>query len=86
MNRIILTDNAIRVVNEAYVERLIDASALREITIRIRELPDGLVRCQYCKWWKKYINGNDWGLCEKHDIDHPCNGDWFCADGERRTE
>lgn len=45
-----------------------------------------VVRCQYCKWWKKYRNDNDWGLCEKHDIDHPCNCEWFCADGERRME
>ena len=65
-------------------------NVLTEVRDRIEALPTvdavPVVRCQYCKWWKKYRNDNDWGLCEKHDIDHPCNCEWFCADGERRSE
>lgn len=65
-------------------------NALTEVREKIRALPTvdavPVVRCKECKWWKKYRTDNDWGLCEKHDIDHPCNCDWFCADGERRTE
>lgn len=46
-----------------------------------------VVRCKECKWWWK-VNG----LCThpKHCHDnvcvHECDKDYFCADGERRTE
>jgi len=51
-----------------------------------------LVRCKDCKWWDKVdnIDGVNYGTCERkctairQDI-FP-NENWFCADGERRTD
>lgn len=46
-----------------------------------------VTRCAQCKWWWK-VNG----LCThpKHCHDnvcvHECGKDYFCADGERRSE
>ena len=44
---------------------------------------DELVRCKDCKWYiKKFENE---GRCIEHDNDYH-EPDWFCADGERRTD
>ena len=37
-----------------------------------------IVRCKDCKWNNGYTG------CDKYLLPH--GGDWFCADGERRTD
>ena len=59
---------------------------LNQVEIRRQVNFQRLVRCGECKHWKVYKNDCGWGLCEKHDIDHPCHDDWFCADGEREVQ
>ena len=39
---------------------------------------EAVVRCKDCKWNNGYTG------CDKYLLPH--GGDWFCADGERRTE
>ena len=44
-----------------------------------------LVRCQDCQHWTRALGGQ----CNRftvNDIAHCTSPDWFCADGERRTE
>lgn len=41
-----------------------------------------LIRCKDCKFWN---NNGIITKCEKH-IGNGYPGDWFCADGERRTD
>ena len=42
-----------------------------------------IVRCNECKWFiKKFENE---GRCIKHDNDYH-DPDWFCADGERKSD
>ena len=42
-----------------------------------------LVRCEDCKWFHQTFENE--GRCIKHDNDFH-KPDWFCADGERRSE
>ena len=46
-----------------------------------------LVRCKDCKWGMK---GYGWNKTEIYDCERGYNrvadADWFCADGERRTD
>ena len=61
---------------------------MKEAIIQYNDLPSGghmaiswipLVRCKDCKhWWY----GN---YCDKHGKGQE-NADWYCADGERRTD
>ncbi len=55
-----------------------------------------VVRCKDCKWWDK-LDGTSYGYCQacKHwymsdhweiSIYRTYEGDWFCADGERRED
>ena len=57
---------------------------------------DDIVRCKDCKWWDKKA-GSPYGYCHacKHghrsehweiDIYRTYKGNWFCADGEKRTD
>lgn len=39
-----------------------------------------VVRCKYCKHWKKYVNGYG---CDRLDVSDP---EWWCKDGERKDE
>ena len=61
----------------------------------ISELPkQEIVRCKDCKWWDKK-NDSNYGYCHacKHGYSSPhweigiyrtYDGEWFCADGEKR--
>ena len=62
----------------------------------LEEQPE-IVRCKDCKWWDKKSKESPYGYCHacKHGhisehweigIYRTYTGDWFCADGERRTE
>ena len=44
-----------------------------------------VVRCKDCKQYKTIItwNGNEYKACEKNPHG---DGDWFCADGERKYD
>ena len=70
--------------------RLIDADSSKVFETK------ELVRCKDCKWWDKK-DGSSYGYCNacKHGhysehweigIYRLYKGDWFCADGERRTD
>ena len=53
-----------------------------DVVMLLEELPEAVVRCKDCKNYDTptgicLLASMDWS---KHD------GDWFCADGERRTE
>lgn len=46
-----------------------------------------LVRCNNCKYWRKLLlNKNGDGVCHADNPIRVSNQDWFCADGERRTD
>lgn len=50
------------------------------------------IRCEDCKYFKERYDGI--GTCERtknsyrdyHAVCGPINGNWFCADGERKAE
>ena len=75
--------------------RLIDADSLADalfekgknypqwVADTIGNMSDAIVRCKDCKHWFCTNNGNH--RCEILNKGQP-NADWFCADGERRTE
>lgn len=72
--------------------RLIDADALADALFEKRKnypqwvadaignMPNAVVRCKDCHYYK----GNGW--CNRSGIHLTVNDDWFCADGERRSE
>ena len=78
--------------------RLIDADALKraiatmmpsrvEVNFVVDNQPDAIVRCKDCKHGEKvptfkYYPNVTW--CNKYLTSH--NDNWFCADGERRTD
>ena len=43
-----------------------------------------VVRCKDCKHWAEYSQLEGTGFCPYHDGN--TKYDWFCADGERRTD
>lgn len=43
-----------------------------------------VVRCKDCKHYNIIGCSEGFGWCEKYGTGH--TDDWFCADGERRTE
>lgn len=70
---------------------LISLRELREITFRIPALPTiDIVHCRECKHWKDsdgvYRRGIDAESKCRVNCEEVMRGDWFCADGERRTE
>ena len=65
---------------EACLE-LAEAQDVIQETYRQR---DELVRCKDCKWAETSDNQNTW--CDHVDHDFCHDNDWFCADGERRSE
>lgn len=76
-----------------YRHRCIDAT-------EIKLLPSehlNIVRCRDCKWWDRVADGSKIGYCHaiKHcyhtrnwevSIYRKYDADFFCADGEMRTE
>ena len=66
---------------------------------QIKSLPSAqpeIIRCKDCRWWDKYGDGTH-GYCmaAKHghwsthweiSIRRTYDGDWFCADAERRED
>lgn len=60
----------------------IGPSPLRRDALELlKELPD-ITRCKYCKYSEECIPPCDDRYCVFYDERH--DGDWFCADGERR--
>lgn len=49
-----------------------------------QEVVGELVRCKDCRWWTQ-ANAMHWGHCELSNGVCP-DGDWFCADGERKDD
>lgn len=46
-----------------------------------------LVRCRSCRYYNThYFCGDGFGWCERNGIGHSTSDDWFCADGEKRSE
>lgn len=43
-----------------------------------------IVRCKDCRHYRPI--GKATGICAINDIEHRLFADWFCADGERRSE
>ena len=76
-------------------EQEMDTEALKKSYKELAEKGEPIVRCKDCKWWDKK-DGANYGYCHacKHGYysDHweigiyrTYKGDFFCADGERRT-
>jgi hypothetical protein len=51
-------------------------------TFEIQEL----VRCKDCKWWHESKANNGFGDCGQANGITLKSSDWFCADGERKSE
>lgn len=64
-----------------YIIKISDEIMEEEIADR----PQELVRCKDCKWWKRRECGT-YGTCENMNMEGFFDSDWFCADGERRSE
>ena len=73
--------------------KLIDADRLKreiatimpariEINLIVDAQPDAVIRCKDCKNSSLDSNGLNGYWCSAHTEWH--NGDWFCADGERK--
>ena len=43
-----------------------------------------VVRCKDCRHYRPI--GRATGICAINDIEHRLFADWYCADGERRSE
>lgn len=85
-----LDDIVINKNNEMLMFHRAVAKAALEL---LKEQPQ-IVRCKDCKWWDKKP-GSPYGYCHacKHGYSSPnweigiyrtYEGDWFCAEGERR--
>ena len=65
-------------------------ATLIEMKLRVKNMPSAqpeIIRCKDCMNWDTTWQ-NDWAknyhYCPM--IDRTCNGDWYCADAERRTD
>ena len=46
-----------------------------------------IVRCRDCKYWRKLLLNRDGdGACHADNPVRVSSQDWYCADGERRTD
>ena len=45
-----------------------------------------VVRCGECRWWSKDEPYDEYGYCYNGKIIGSTKENWYCADGERRTE
>lgn len=77
---------------EAWEPKITDAAytALQMAIDALNDIPSAepeIIRCKDCKHWdKKWTNdwSPDYHYCPM--IDGVRNGDWYCADAERRTD
>ena len=44
-----------------------------------------VVRCKDCRWWCTDCMPEEFGWCDA-TVNRSTAEDWFCADGERRTD
>ena len=60
-----------------------------ECSMRLKKQPTidavQVVRCKECKWFDAYGDTYD-PYCDHKNHRHEVRNDFFCADGERRTE
>ena len=81
------TDDAIELMKEQGDKKTI-SDAIHETAKQFRRT---IVRCRYCKYRSFYCTEATDGTT-LYECHHPCAnsvprpGDWFCADGERRTD
>lgn len=82
----------IRGVNDAeYIELLLNAlDRQKKITAKaIDKLKKvdavEVVRCKDCRWWCTDCMPEELGWCDA-TVNRSTYEDWFCADGERRTD
>ena len=88
MSDLISRKSAIEALRRA--EALTRAFGYHNVIDTIREIPSAqpdIVRCKGCRNWDTTWT-NDWApnyhYCPV--VDGVRNGDWFCADAERRTD
>ena len=61
----------------------------RSTKARIEQLPTiEIVRCRECKRWNTVLDRNkaEYGLCQNRSQLEATKADFYCADGERRSE
>lgn len=74
-----------------------DGCSSVEVLKKIPSVQTEIVRCRDCKWWDRVADGSKIGYCHaiKHcyhtrnweiDIYRRYEADFYCADGEMRTE
>jgi hypothetical protein len=88
MDDLISRQAAIDAIKKHY--RAHDNDLLEVIAVDIEQLPTAqpeIVRCKNCKNWDTTWQ-NDWAKNYHYCpiIDGTRNGDWYCADAERRTD
>ena len=66
-----------------YRQQCIKTGIKRDALTLLKSQPQ-IVRCSDCKHWEKYSDIPNIGNCPVLDQSRRC--DWFCADGERRTD
>lgn len=45
-----------------------------------------VVRCRECRWWSKDEPDDEYGYCYNGKIIGGTKENWYCADGERRSD
>ena len=86
MSRLILKENVNRVIQKAFDDGRISYKDGQYLMDRIAEIPDGLIRCKDCKYCYSEGFVNVRNVCEKHYDFGNVDDDWFCADGEMKSD
>lgn len=72
--------------NRKQNEMFVTLDVMHDILSMLKEQPQ-IVRCKDCKYWDQLMEHR--GLCHEltntHSEAFVTSSDWYCADGERRT-
>ena len=78
---------AMSVINgdsQLYREGLMSANMMLYVCKTVDAVP--VIRCRNCRYYNTNYCGDGFGWCERNGIGHGTSDDWFCADGEKRSE
>ena len=63
-----------------------DIGAFEDIIEKLPSVQPEIIRCKDCKWWNTAYLPDGCGWCEKSGMNKGTVDDWFCADGERKSD